>query len=69
MSIFTTLNLPNGSTLPNRIAKAAMEENLASATHGPSEQLFTLYEAWAKGNVGLIISGNVMIRRLGVKED
>jgi 2,4-dienoyl-CoA reductase-like NADH-dependent reductase (Old Yellow Enzyme family) len=27
--LFTPLTLPNGSTLPNRLAKAAMEESLA----------------------------------------
>lgn len=29
MSPFQPLSLPNGTTLPNRIAKASMEENLA----------------------------------------
>ncbi|MFO6384466.1 hypothetical protein ACLBYN_68690, partial [Pseudomonas aeruginosa] len=27
MNLFDTLTLPNGSTIPNRLAKAAMEEN------------------------------------------
>jgi 2,4-dienoyl-CoA reductase-like NADH-dependent reductase (Old Yellow Enzyme family) len=37
MTLFTELVLPNGSMIANRIAKAAMEENLASAQHTPSE--------------------------------
>lgn len=63
MSLFNPLTLPNGSTLNNRLAKAAMEENLAADNHGPSAQLIRLYQAWAEGEVGLMITGNVMIDR------
>lgn len=63
MNIFTPLTLPNGTVLLNRIAKAAMEENLATPDNAPSEALFTLYRAWAEGGCGLIISGNVMVER------
>jgi 2,4-dienoyl-CoA reductase-like NADH-dependent reductase (Old Yellow Enzyme family) len=61
MTLFDPLVLPNGSTVPNRIAKAAMEENMADAEHAPSEQLIRLYQAWAEGGAGLLISGNVMV--------
>jgi 2,4-dienoyl-CoA reductase-like NADH-dependent reductase (Old Yellow Enzyme family) len=61
MNVFEKLVLPNGSSLPNRIAKAAMEENMADADHAPSEQLMRLYQAWAEGEAGLLITGNVMI--------
>ena len=61
MTLFDPLVLPNGSTLPNRIAKAAMEENMADADHAPSEHLLRLYQAWAEGGSGLLISGNVMV--------
>ncbi|MCU1726930.1 NADH:flavin oxidoreductase/NADH oxidase family protein [Pseudomonas sp. 7P_10.2_Bac1] len=61
MNVFATLQLPNGSTLNNRIAKAAMEENMADAEHAPSQALMRLYQAWADGGAGLIISGNVMV--------
>ena len=63
MSPFETLMLPNGTTLPNRIAKAAMEENMADAKHAPSAGLMRLYRAWADGGAGLILTGNVMIDR------
>jgi 2,4-dienoyl-CoA reductase-like NADH-dependent reductase (Old Yellow Enzyme family) len=59
--MFTPLTLPNGSTLPNRLAKAAMEENMADAGQLPGQALNRLYESWARGGVGLIITGNVMI--------
>ncbi|RRV25769.1 NADH:flavin oxidoreductase/NADH oxidase family protein [Pseudomonas sp. o96-267] len=61
MNLFDPLALPNGSTIPNRIAKAAMEENMADADHAPSENLIRLYQAWAEGGAGLLISGNVMV--------
>ena len=61
MPLFSELVLPNGQTIPNRIAKAAMEENMADADHGPSDELIELYRAWASGGAGLIITGNVMV--------
>lgn len=63
MSPFQSLVLPNGTIVPNRIAKAAMEENMADAEHLPSAGLLRLYQAWAEGGAGLIITGNVMIDR------
>jgi len=59
--LFEPLVLPNGQTVPNRIAKAAMEENMASSTHLPSDALLTLYDQWAKGGAGMLLTGNVMV--------
>lgn len=61
MSLFSPLALPNGAVIPNRIAKAAMEENMADDDHAPSEALLRLYRAWAEGEAGLIVTGNVMV--------
>lgn len=61
MNVFDSLSLPNGSTVKNRIAKAAMEENMADADQAPSAELMRLYQAWADGGAGLIITGNVMV--------
>nr|WP_064494652.1 NADH:flavin oxidoreductase/NADH oxidase family protein [Pseudomonas chengduensis] len=61
--LFQPLHLPNGSVIPNRLAKAAMEENLADAEHASGPTLIRLYRAWAKGGAGLIITGNVMVDR------
>ena len=55
------LTLPCGSRLPNRIAKAAMSEQLASGDGTPGDGLVRLYERWAAGGSGLLISGNVML--------
>src|SRR3981189_3564870 len=61
LSLFAPLTLPNGAVVPNRIAKAAMEENMADGGQLPGENLRRLYASWAGGGVGLILSGNVMI--------
>ncbi len=63
MKVFEKLVFPNGSMVPNRIAKAAMEENMADLSQAPSEELMRLYQAWADGGAGLIITGNVMVDR------
>ena len=59
--LFSPLTLPNGSTLSNRLAKAAMEENMADAGQLPGPALQRLYQQWAGGGAGLLITGNVMI--------
>jgi len=63
MSPFQALYLPNGQTIGNRIAKAALEENLADGNQAPGQALFRLYQAWAEGETGLLLTGNVMIDR------
>jgi len=60
-SLFAPLMLPNNAVISNRIAKAAMEENMADSGQLPGENLRRLYASWAGGGVGLILSGNVMI--------
>lgn len=59
--IFEPLELQHGKPLRNRIAKAAMEEDLGGKEHLPNPRLFRLYETWSRGGVGLIITGNVMV--------
>lgn len=63
MKIFQPLTLPNGTVIANRIAKAAMEENMADANQAPSPALLRLYQAWAEGEAGLLLTGNVMVDR------
>ncbi len=64
--VFSELQLPCGLRLKNRIAKAAMEENMAGAGQLPGESLQRLYRAWANGGAGLIITGNVMVDHLAM---
>jgi 2,4-dienoyl-CoA reductase-like NADH-dependent reductase (Old Yellow Enzyme family) len=61
--LFTPLTLPNGAVVPNRLAKAAMEETLADAGQLPGPAIQRLYRRWAEGGTGLIITGNVMVDR------
>lgn len=61
--LFTPLVLPNGATVPNRLAKAAIEENMAEAGQLPGTAIHRLYERWAEGGAGLLITGNVMVDR------
>jgi 2,4-dienoyl-CoA reductase-like NADH-dependent reductase (Old Yellow Enzyme family) len=59
--LFSPLVLRSGVVLENRIAKAAMEENMAGRAQLPDERLFSLYRRWGAGGAGLLITGNVMV--------
>ncbi|MFD4507679.1 NADH:flavin oxidoreductase/NADH oxidase family protein [Streptomyces sp. NPDC058457] len=59
--LFSPLSLRSGQVLNNRIAKAAMEENMAADGQLPDKVLFELYRRWAAGGTGLLITGNVMV--------
>ena len=59
--LFQPLELPNGVVIPNRLCKAAMEENLCDEGQIPGDRLFELYRRWAEGGVGLTLTGNVMV--------
>jgi 2,4-dienoyl-CoA reductase-like NADH-dependent reductase (Old Yellow Enzyme family) len=57
------LTLPCGAVLPNRLLKSAMTEGLANADDHATPSLSRLYQRWADGGTGTLISGNVMIDR------
>src|SRR6266853_4869918 len=59
--LYSELVLRSGSTLRNRIAKAAMEEGMAGRSQLPDERLVSLYRRWGAGGAGLLITGNVMV--------
>ncbi|TXS44296.1 NADH:flavin oxidoreductase/NADH oxidase family protein [Streptomyces sp. t39] len=59
--LFSPLTLRSGQVLKNRIAKAAMEENMAGEGQLPDWRLLSLYQHWATGGTGLLITGNVMV--------
>lgn len=68
VQISDSLTLPCGAVLSNRIAKAAMSEQLANRRHAPDHRLRELYGRWANSGAGLLITGNVMIERTAVSE-
>ena len=62
------MTLPNGASIKNRLAKAAMSEQLAGPANQPTAELARVYRRWAEGGAGLIITGNVMIDRRSIGE-
>lgn len=63
IDITAPLVLPNGQTLKNRLVKGAMTEGLADARGRPTPELIRLYERWADGGTGLLLTGNIQIDR------
>jgi 2,4-dienoyl-CoA reductase-like NADH-dependent reductase (Old Yellow Enzyme family) len=56
------LQLPCGLTLPNRLVKAALAEEMADRQSLPTTaQLQRAYGAWAEGGWGMILTGNVQV--------
>src|SRR6185436_19337768 len=55
------LPLRCGASLPSRIAKSAMSEQLGEPDAAPNDRLVQLYRRWAGSGAGLLISGNVMV--------
>ncbi len=62
------LKLPCGAVIKNRIGKSAMSENMGSKGGNSNETLNKLYERWAKGGSGLLITGNIMIDHTALGE-
>jgi len=58
-----TLTLPCGALIPNRIAKAAMTEGLATPAGLPTPELERLYGLWSDGGAGMLLSGNIQVDR------
>lgn len=55
------VSLPCGATLPNRLAKSATQEGLATPLGHASYANLTLYRRWSEGGAGLLITGDVMV--------
>lgn len=62
-SLADTLTLPCGAIIPNRLAKAAMTEGLATPDGVPTAELERLYGLWSDGGAGLLLSGNIQVDR------
>ena len=60
-TLTSTLTLPCGVTVPNRICKAAMTEGLATPQGLPSPELNRLYGLWSDGGAGILLSGNIQV--------
>lgn len=62
--LFDAFHFNNGVTAKNRFFKSAMEEQLAEQ-NGVSRKLVKLYDTWAKGGAGVLVTGNVMVSTAG----
>lgn len=59
------LTLKCGLTLPNRLVKAALAENMADSRNLPHAQFYRAYSKWADGGWGMIFTGtfSLMMKR------
>ena len=62
--LFQPFTFSNGKTAKNRFFKSAMEEQLAKQNQ-PTMPLVQLYDTWAKGGAGVLVTGNVMVAENG----
>ena len=60
--------LPCGQEIKNRLMKSAMSEALGTADNHVTPELAILYDRWARGGVGLLVTGNIMIDRKALGE-
>ena len=68
INISNPFTLTNGQVIKNRLFKSAMSEQLGGKQHNPTSGLATLYQRWAKGGIGLSMTGNVMVDRTALGE-
>ncbi|KXH26183.1 NADH:flavin oxidoreductase/NADH oxidase [Colletotrichum simmondsii] len=70
-AIAKPLTLACGLSLPNRLTKAAMAENMADGEGLPSPAFHSPYAEWADGGWGLVLTGNVEVdqKYLGSPKD
>ncbi|MDX8361651.1 NADH:flavin oxidoreductase/NADH oxidase family protein [Cytobacillus sp. IB215316] len=66
--LFKEFTLNNGIKIKNRFFKGAMSEALANKHHQPTEAIYHLYETWARGGTGIVVTGNVMVDRKALGE-
>lgn len=64
ITIADPLTLPTGQRVKNRLVKAAMTEGLSDHAGRPTSALIHLYQRWADGGAGLLLTGNIQVDRL-----
>ena len=63
MHIKDNFELETGTIFKNRLCKAAMTEGIANSKSFCNQRHVNLYDKWAKGGIGLSITGNVQVDR------
>ena len=64
----SSLAITANSESKNRLFKSAMSEQLGNEDNNPTEELLRLYNAWAEGGTGIVVTGNVMVDRTALGE-
>jgi 2,4-dienoyl-CoA reductase-like NADH-dependent reductase (Old Yellow Enzyme family) len=59
----SSITLPCGAVLKNRLAKAPMTERISNSAYESTPEHEHLYTLWSQTGAGLLITGNVMIDR------
>jgi 2,4-dienoyl-CoA reductase-like NADH-dependent reductase (Old Yellow Enzyme family) len=67
-SVADPLTLPCGLVLKNRLLKSAMSEVLGTTDNRVTPRLATVYGRWARGGIGTLVTGNVMVDRRALGE-
>lgn len=62
------ISLRRGAPIKNRLMKSAMSEALGTTDNRVTKSYTVLYRAWAKGGIGLLVTGNVMVDRRALGE-
>tara|TARA_B100001250_G_scaffold59320_1_gene46201 strand:+ start:625 stop:1938 length:1314 start_codon:yes stop_codon:yes gene_type:complete len=65
--IQSSLKLPCGAEIKNRIGKSAMTERIADSNNFVNQKHLNLYQRWSEGECGLLISGNAMVDRFNLE--
>ncbi len=58
-----SFTLPCGQILKNRVCKAAMTERVANGDNLANQGHINLYDTWADGDIGILLTGNVQVDR------
>ena len=65
--IQSSFTLPCGQTIKNRVCKAAMTERIAKGDNLAHQGHINLYNTWADGDVGILLTGNVQVDRRNIE--
>ena len=62
-----SFTLPCGQVVKNRVCKAAMTERIAKGNNLAHQGHANLYDRWADGDMGILLTGNVQVDRKTLK--
>ena len=62
-----SFTLPCGQVVKNRVCKAAMTERIAKGNNLAHQGHANLYDRWADGDMGILLTGNVQVDRRNIE--